>query len=706
MQLDGGVCFSLALGLVIGSVSAGGAQETALHSWGYNSFGTPGLIDMPGAHSVEDGELSFSASHFRKQTRGTLSFQISDRLSASFRYSSLYGTKLDPTLLWTDRHRLDRSFSLHYRFLDEGSILPTMAIGLNDMLGTGIYSGEYVVATKTFTPQLRATLGMGWGRLGSSGGFDNPLGVIGNRFKTRGRSSNALGGTFQPELWFRGDAAFFGGIEWRMNPRTRVVVEYSSDDYAREDGIFERKSSVNLGLDWQANDRTSLSARYLYGSEFGFQVTYALNPKRSRHGSGRESAPTPVMPRKAALHSDWQGVERGGFAARLRADLVREGLLLEGMTHEGTVLRISVRNTRYNAHAQGVGRAARILTRHAPASVERFDIRLTSDGMSVTSVLLQRSDIEELEFHTVAPDLLRVNTRILDAPDPLPPVAGLYPRLEYGLEPYLSTSFFDPSDPVRADLGLALTARLEPVAGLVFSGRVHQKIVGNQNKGNRPSNSVLPHVRSDSYLYAKVSGPTLQHLTAAYYFRPGTDLFGRVTAGYLESMFGGISAELLWKPQNSALALGVEVNHSRQRDFDHRFSFQDYKVATGHISAYYALGGGYNAQLDVGRYLAGDVGATLTLDREFDNGWKLGLFATKTDVSAADFGEGSFDKGIILTIPLDWATGRPSQTLFSQTIRPLLRDGGARLHVPGRLYDGVRGMQASTMDASWGRFWK
>ena len=111
-------------------------------------------------------------------------------------------------------------------------------------------------------------------------------------------------------------------------------------------------------------------------------------------------------------------------------------------------------------------------------------------------------------------------------------------------------------------------------------------------------------------------------------------------------------------------------------------------------------------QLDVGRYLAGDFGATFALSREFDNGWRIGAFATLTDVSSEDFGEGSFDKGILLTIPIDWVTGQSSRTKLTQVLRPIWRDGGARLYVPGRLYETVRGLHATELDASWGRFWR
>ena len=682
------------------------AQDRSL-SWGYNSFGIPGMIDMPSAFGRADAELGFTTSHFKNQTRNSLTFQISDRLSASFRYSALKNIQPNPgSAIFSEIY--DRSFSIQYRFVDEGRYRPAFAIGLNDVVGTGIYAGEYVVASKTLFPRLRATVGMGWGRLGSYEGVSNPLAsIFGDGFKTRPDGSNVNGGRFDPDTWFRGNAAFFGGVEWQAADRWRLTAEYSSDDYAREDGsAFNRKSPFNFGVSYQYSDRTTVDLRYLYGSEIGVQFTYALNPKKPRFGSGLDTAPPPILPRIAGRGQEPIDFSGPAFARTASTALAQEGIALDGLQADGKTLRIQIRNDRYGTSVQAVGRAARVLTRIAPASVENFDIRLAAEGAPVTSVVLRRSDLEKLEFHPVAPDLLRVNTSIVDATQSLPRIEGRYPVLTYGFEPYLTPSLFDPDEPLRLDFGVALKGRYEPAPGLVFSGRLHQKLAGNLDSGTRVSTSVLPRVRSESYLYYKGGDTTIPELTGAYYFRPGQDLFGRVTAGYLESMFGGVSSELLWKPQNSRLALGVEANYVKQRDFDQLFGFREYSTFTGHASAYYDIGGGYHGQLDVGQYLAGDVGATLSLAREFDNGWRVGAFATITDVSAADFGEGSFDKGIELTIPLEWITGRPNQTKLNTIIRPVQRDGGARLNVSGRLYETVRGLQATDIDATWGRLFR
>ena len=67
--------------------------------------------------------------------------------------------------------------------------------------------------------------------------------------------------------------------------------------------------------------------------------------------------------------------------------------------------------------------------------------------------------------------------------------------------------------------------------------------------------------------------------------------------------------------------------------------------------------------MSAGRYLAKDIGVTLDVSRVFKNGVTVGAFATKTNVSAAEFGEGSFDKGVYLSIPFDVMFTRSSSSV-------------------------------------------
>ena len=57
----------------------------------------------------------------------------------------------------------------------------------------------------------------------------------------------------------------------------------------------------------------------------------------------------------------------------------------------------------------------------------------------------------------------------------------------------------------------------------------------------------------------------------------------------------------------------------------------------------------------------------------------IGLWATKTDVSAEDFGEGSFDKGLFLRVPFQSLFGGKTRSSYTARLRPVQRDGGQRL---------------------------
>lgn len=682
-----------------------------------NFYGLPGLIDMPTAEMLPEGQFTNTVSYFAGQTRLTLTFQPTDWMMASFRYAGVPNLFNVSTLY-------DRSFDVRFRLLKEGRYRPGITLGLQDFAGTGIFSGEYIAATKNFETgslgssrlpgRLKVTAGLGWGRLGTH----NSLGSTGARpVGTRG-----LGGQPSFDQWFRGPFAPFAGVEWQANDRLGFKLEYSSDAYVQETQdptitqVFQRRSQVNFGVEYQATRRTRLGAYYLYGSEIGLSAQIQLSPY-APNVQPRLPAPYPVQPRPdpqidpVAWSTEWTA-SSAAVAPFLRDQLAplltEEGLLLEALEVSAETAELHFRNLRYGANAVAIGRAARAMTRVMPASIEIFRLTLVSRGMPLSTVVIHRSDLEQLEFENYSSDQMLVETRFTD-PQPLSDAAvrpeELYPNKSWSVAPYFTPGYFDPRQPFRLDVGFSLRGSYQPAPGWVISGRINQRIFGNLDGGFSLGSPSLPQVRTDHALYARY-GTTLNQLYLARYWKPSPDLYARMTAGYFEYGYGGLSGELLWKPVNSRLALGVEVNYALKRDFNQLLGFQGYRVATGHASAYYDFENGFLAQVDVGRYLAGDVGATFSIDRVFNNGWSVGGFFTRTNVSAAEFGEGSFDKGIRFTIPVTWFLGSPSQRSVGTTIRPIQRDGGARVSVPGRLYQQVRGAHRNVLSEQWPRFWE
>jgi len=69
-------------------------------------------------------------------------------------------------------------------------------------------------------------------------------------------------------------------------------------------------------------------------------------------------------------------------------------------------------------------------------------------------------------------------------------------------------------------------------------------------------------------------------------------------------------------------------------------------------------------------------------------------------------GDANFDKGLSLTIPIAWTTGKPTIASFTNTFRMGGGDGGSRLSVDGRLYQTVRQSHVGEIYDGWGRFWR
>ncbi len=789
----------------------------------HNLFGMTGAIDTPSAEMQPDAQLTATVSHFGGFTRNTVSFQIFPFLEGAFRYSVL-----DDVFRGTTQPRVaryDRSFDLKLRLVEEGDLWPAIAVGLQDFLGTGIYSGEYVAATKRFLGgDLAVTGGIGWGRFATAENFNNPLGWYADGFRTRD-APDPLGGDVNFGSFFQGDAGVFGSLSWRTPlDGLTLKLEYSNDDYAQEEenAGFDQNMPVNFGVEYRPVDWAEIGAYYMYGESFGVRLTISGNLFDPIAAAEDVPAPSPLPERpvdaaararadaalgevaslvegaevttffadapvaEIAVETGEGGVRWGrarlapaaddacplaeaaaidaeaglldaltfesadgaalctlalrpageraiararrahlayptGWAeepetrAALRAALAQEleaqALRLVALELEPRAARLHLENPTYNQMPRAIGRAARAMARRLPASVETFEIVPVEAGLPVVAVSLSRTVLEEQVNRPDAARKTWSTARIADAA----PLSGAAfdqaldrtPRISWAIEPQIPVSLFDPDEPVRADLQIAVTGGVELAPGLSLTGTVSKRVVGNLDGITRTSDSELPRVRSDFARYLDEGDPAITRLSADYVTKLAPEIYGRVSGGLLERMFAGIQGELLWKPATQSWGLGAELAYVRQRDFDTLFDLRDYDTVTGHVSLYWDTPfRGVSMQLDAGRYLAGDWGGTVGLKRRFANGWEIGGFATFTDVSFDEFGEGSFDKGLFLTIPLNWSLPYESRSRIASVIRPLSRDGGQRLDIANRLYPRVEDADAGGLARRSGGFWE
>ena len=136
-----------------------------------SDFGTLGLIDIPTARMSNDGTLTTTAAIQSRTNSYAITYQATPWLEGTFRYTGLTDTN----------YTYDRNYEAKLRLWKEDSYLPQVAVGIRDLVGTGVWSSEYVVASKMID-NFDVTLGMGWGRLAGEGDFRNPLTFVSDVF--------------------------------------------------------------------------------------------------------------------------------------------------------------------------------------------------------------------------------------------------------------------------------------------------------------------------------------------------------------------------------------------------------------------------------------------------------------------------------------------------------------------------------------------
>ncbi|MDA7592271.1 YjbH domain-containing protein [Rhodobacteraceae bacterium] len=660
-----------------------------------SNFGLPGLVDLPTAQRFPDGELVVMQQVHKSLARSGISFQALPRVGVSFRYS---GHGIDGGEAY-GRVNHDRSFDTHISIFDEGTYFPAISLGLRDFIGTGWYSSEYLVGTKSMG-NLELTAGLGFGRLAGKYSFSNPLSSLSSRFDKRDANTFGRGGTLGTINWFQGDAAAFYGVRYQFSKKITISSEYTPDRMSLESSYLNVNSPWNFRASYQLNDYINLSAQYLHGSQVSVTAQVSVNPTRPPLLGGKELAPVPVR-----LRSEESQPQIISYHRAIRKVLAVDGFEIHNIAFNDSMVSITVKNTKFRSTAQAVGRVASTLQRFTSDDIKIADISFMSKNL-VTATY--RVDLEAVITEQYNPKTTVDGRSSIVAVD----INAFLPkkndqRFTWGLGPYITHRLFNPDLPLSLETGVELEAGYQITPKLKISGAVRKSVLTNLTDNNRRSNSSLPRVHSDWPLY-DIEGQSghIHELKLSYVKNLAPGLYGRAHAGLLEPFFAGVGGELLYKPAQWPIGIGIDIHRVRKRDYDMRFDLLDYETTVGHLSVYYDAGGMFDIEVNAGRYLAGDWGATTTISRKFGSGWEVGGYATLTDVPFDTFGEGSFDKAIYVSVPIDWIISSPTRSKRRLTLRPITRDGGANLFSARKLYRYIKKTQNAQFQREFGRLWR
>ncbi len=649
-----------------------------------SNWGMVGLLQTPTARMRTAGHFGLSFARVQPLNSMNVIFQPLDWLEGGFRYIDVENRLYSPYRDFSgDLPYKDKSLDLKLRAWRESDWLPELAVGWRDIAGTGLYSSEYVVANKRWG-RFDASLGMGWGYLGNRGDVRNPFSsVLGSKMDSR-QNDVSLGGNFSTESWFRGDAAWFGGLEYQSPWKTVFKVEYDGNHYQREpqDNNQTQKSPINLGLVYRPTAGLDVSLGYERGTTWTLGLTFYTD--MSSLAVPKVTAPPVPAVRLQRPNSepDWQATARD--IDKLTLWRTRQ------IYRQNQTVVVEAADTSHPYTEDRLGKALAVLQRDAPADVELFEIHHhgVGDVLAVEKVERQAWALNQTSAPRVS------EPQLVQGPLYAPPAT----RGQALLPSKLFTPFFEPGidflptfgDPngFLYQLRASALVRVDMPWNLRLSGTAAHRLLDNYDSFVTPgSGAALPRVRTRMREYMITSRTTLDNLTLSKSERLGRDWYAAAYAGYFESMFGGMGSELLYRRPGSTWAVGADINRVQTRSFAQDFEFRPYIYNTGHLTAYWATPfEGVQASLSVGQYLAGDQGVTVNLNKRFANGTVMGGYMTKTNVSAAEFGEGSFDKGIFWLVPFEAFLTSPSRFLAGFSWKPLTRDGGAILSRPLNLY--------------------
>ena len=635
-----------------------------------SDYGTTGLIDMPTARMKSDGTFSTTAAFDGRHRQFAITYQATPWLEGTFRY-----TGFDNFFRW------DRNYEFKARLWAEDYYLPALAIGIRDMVGTGVFGSEYLVATKGFGA-TDVSVGIGWGRLADKGVAPNPARAISDRFDVRD-TDWGLGGELSYGSFFSGqDVGFFGGVSHTFEGSSlTAIAEYNPDQYdfnARFGGVSP-KSPLSVGLAWDALPGVAITASYQHAEELGVAFQFSLN-------SAEE--PPRRLPNEFIssfyLSEDQlpPQIDKNRWYDRLLFDVERSGLLLvEGaLSADQQQAQLVVGNASYPLWSDAIGRLTALADLHLPATVKTIHFIVEDAGHRSATVVVPRPSTS----FSQDPGAHLRGVRVLSGgtlENPQHRTGFVTGKLNNELNLRTRFQLFDPDDPARYQVYLDLSSEYALSAHWAVRSSIAINIDQNFDESNRQeTDSVLPPVRSEVAKYLNEGDSGLTQLILEGRDTYGRSIHYRGFAGVLEEMFSGAGVELLYWPSQSRIAVGASVAYAKQRDYDRGLGHLDYDVITGHVSAYWATPFyNYDIAVHAGQYLAKDMGATLEVRRTFRNGWQVGAWATKSDVSSEDFGEGSFDKGFYFQVPLDSIFGGNTRSKFGTRMRPIQRDGGQRL---------------------------
>ncbi|MFW9715907.1 YjbH domain-containing protein [Vibrio parahaemolyticus] len=674
-----------------------------------SDFGGVGLMQMPTGRMAPEGEFNFSVTGSDEYLFYNVTLQLMPWLETTIRYTRVHDLPYSPSFPDVDNEYTDKGIDFKFRLWEESEYMPEIALGVRDFAGTGLFDAEFIAATKRYSNSKLGTfdftLGMGWGYLGTRDTLTNPFCKASDKFCDRPSEFLSTGGTTNFDRAFKGPAALFGGIEYQtLHKPLRFKLEYDGNDYSTDYPV------VQAGVDMTPHTPWNFGVLYRLGMA-DFRLSYergdtlvaglTLNTNFNDMPSFWRDTPTPEIednqPEELS-DVDW---------ARVTENLDKiAGYQNTRIYVDDNTVTVVGEQKKYRDRTEAHEKAAAVLHNEMPDDIDTYAINERSRGLVGEQTIISKEKYRDFaQVNYINPKIEDATSRTSVKPTGESIYDG-FERFDWGFAPKLVQTLGNAEDFYLFSVGLSGNASYWLTDNLEIGGSLYWDWYNNYDKFiyvTPPDGTTVPRVRTMFRAYQNEHAVTMSNLQLTWFQEYSNTMDQQFYAGYLESMFAGVGTEFLYRPHGANWAIGADVNVISQRDpqsyfgvydekwqnvpeYGHPFQVID-KGFTGFVSGYYYPQWDFlqdlMIQVDVGQFLAGDVGTQINVSKQFKSGVIAGAFASFTDLSADEFGEGSFTKGFYLSIPFDIMTVKPSNNRANFSWQPLTRDGGQKL---GRKY--------------------
>ena len=674
--------------LVFVSVSISGNYYTRLPNTpivsSYNSLAQTGLIHTPTGSIQESGSVGITLGNSSLNKFISVIATPFDWMEASFFYHRPRDTEYIKLGNYLDKG-FNIKFHRKYRNFDFG-------IGVDDIAGSGLTAKEYVVGTYN-GQSFKLTLGLGTGAFSQDHPYKNPISI----FEERPGliiDNGSLGSEIDFDTFFKGPVGLFGGLEYKSQllPGVTVKIESSPFNYKnflaggyRNDKFNKNRlksKDFNLGVYYKFRNNFSVSVSRIKGNGFDLRVSkkFDYNQKRKK-----------INVKKASVFKKSLD-PAGDFYFNLLRNLEKDQLFLQSADLDSKDIELAIVNNRYGNQIDAFKHAAIIvkdLSQQQDIYIETLTLTNVQSGFKTGSMSGRLRN--------------PLNSEILGRAVYTPPVNNgeqakyktllKFPEYYNKISPHLVYRYADPERFMAIGIDLRLKSEVKFSPDLYITTTIAQQITSSFNRLRHKPASALQNVRTDGVKYLNQRADTyITSLQLDRISKLKNNHYLKMTAGLFEEMFGGYGVEYYWKPFQKNLSIGINLYNVKQRNYKQQFKFSKYRVTTGHSNLiYFHNNSGITLDLAIGKYLAGDKGYTLDLSRKFKSGYKMGAYFTRTNISKSDYGEGSFDKGFYFKIPLSIFSESNRDGLSTFNVRPLTRDGGAKLKTENPLIESIKG---------------